>query len=172
MKNQTPKINFSKFLSFFPEVELPVILTEEAHHEFSKVNDALPQQAIEQFILPHEDLVYDEYTEYIPCFKIPKTHDFHAVVYFKASLLIYEYYLATYNKKGETIAKEKISGMVQHGEEITRAVATIEDDWIINIVEGSVPVEGTDYQPTDSKAYAMELLADGQIIFSVNEDII
>jgi hypothetical protein len=172
MSKQKPNISFQKFLSYFPELELPILLSEEAHHEFSKTNDALPQVAIEQYILPHEDLVYDEYTEYIPCMKIPNTHDFHAVVYFKASLLIYEYYLATFEKKGKLIAKEKIAGMVTHGEEINRAVASIEDDWIINIVEGSVPSQHHDYNPTDSKAYSMELLPDGQIIFSVNEDIL
>ena len=172
MKQQKPNISFQKFLSFFPEIELPVILTEDAHHEFSKANDALPKRAIEQYILPHEELVYDEYTEYIPCLKIPKTYDFHAVVYFKVSLLIYEYYLATFEKKGKLITKEKIAGMVTHGEEINRAVATIEDDWVIKIVEGSVSSEHQDYKPTDSNAYSMELLPDGQIIFSVNEDIL
>ena len=172
MQQKEPKLHFSEFLNYFPTMELPLILTEEAHHEFSKVNDPLPKAAIDQFILPYEELVYDEFTEYIPCLQIPNTHEFYAVVYFKASLLIYEYYLVTYDKQAKQIAKEKIAGMVTHGEEVTRAAATIEKDWIIHIVEGSVKSGSSDYKPTDSKAYAMELLPDGQIIFSVNEDIL
>lgn len=170
--DQQPKISFSEFLKYFPVAELPVILTEDAHHEFSKINDPLPQKIIEGFILPFEERVYDEYTEYIPCFKIPETHEFHALVYFKASLLIYEYYLVTYDKQGKEIAKEKIAGMVTHGKKVTRAAATIEKDWTIHIVEGSVKTGEADYKATDSKAYAMELLPDGQIIFAVNEDVL
>lgn len=167
------KTSFLQFLQFFPELELPVILTADAHHEFSKANTPLPQAMIQEHLLEQQvESPTDAYDEYIPCLKIPETNSFHALVYFKASLLVYEYFLVTFDLDGERIAREKIGGMLTEGEHIHRAIATISDDWMIHIVEGAAPLDQSNYKPTDSRAFSMELLPDGKIIYSLSENTI
>jgi len=171
--NGERKTSFLQFLQFFPELELPVILTADAHHEFSKTNTPLPQPMIQEHLLGEEvEGSTDAYDEYIPCLKIPETNSFHALVYFKASLLIYEYFLVTFDLDGKPIAREKIGGMLTEGEQIHRAIPTISEDWMIHIVEGAAPLDQSNYKPTDSRAFSMELLPDGKIIYSLSENSI
>ena len=76
-----PKLNFIDFLEKFPEVELPVFLGPESHHDFSQKNEPLPQVMTDWFIAPFEEDEVDELTEFIPCFRIPETYEFYAIVY-------------------------------------------------------------------------------------------
>ena len=69
------KADFEKFTQFFPVIELPITLNEETMHSFDTTNDVLPQPFISRYIEPyHEDV--DEFTEFIPCFKVPDTKIF------------------------------------------------------------------------------------------------
>lgn len=164
IKKQTA--TFKEFLQKFPAVELPVTLTEESHHDFSKTNDPIPAVMIDQFLLNIETEEIDEFTEYIPCFRIPKTDGFHAIVYFKAGLLNYEYNLLTFNKDGLSVDKKVIAGTKVEGEELQRTVATIEDDWIIYCVRGVAPANNPVYDSSTSESLHLELLATGEIIYS------
>lgn len=159
-----PKVSFSQFLKKFPAVELPVTLAEEAHHAFSSRNEPLPALMIEQYILPIEDQGPDDYTEYVPCMKIPDTGAFHAVVYWRAGLLNYQYTLACFTKKGELIDKRAIAGTFSDGDTLTTSVATIDEDWAIFIVSGQARSGDKDYDPSSSTAYKLELLPEGQIV--------
>ena len=47
----TEKISFKKYLEFFPEIELPIHLTEEIFEEMRRVNIDLPVPLIERFII-------------------------------------------------------------------------------------------------------------------------
>ena len=107
------KTTFKDFLSKFPEIALPVTLTEESHHHFSRTNDPLPAVMIEQFLLHIETEQVDEFTEYIPCFRIPETDGFHAIVYWKAGLMTYEYTMLTFNKDGISIDKRVIASRLE-----------------------------------------------------------
>ncbi|WP_421946884.1 hypothetical protein [Phaeodactylibacter xiamenensis] len=159
-----PKASFSHFLDKFPEVPLPITLAEEAHHAFSQKNDPLPAVMIEQFILPIEGQPMDDYTEFVPCMRIPDTHDFHAIIYWRAMLMSYQYSLVTFNKKGELIDKRVIAGTISQGGTLTTSVATIEDDWKIYIVSGqSQANQNKGFDPAKSTANHLELLPEGQI---------
>ncbi|MEQ8702606.1 MAG: hypothetical protein RIC19_01740 [Phaeodactylibacter sp.] len=159
-----PKVSFSQFLDKFPEVPLPITLAEEAHHAFSQKNDPLPALMIEQFILPIEGQPMDDYTEFVPCMRIPDTHDFHAIIYWRAMLMSYQYALATFSKKGELIDKRVIAGTFSQGETLTTSVATIEEDWTIYIVSGQKRLDQVKgFDPTQSTANQLELLPEGQI---------
>lgn len=161
MKKQ-PQIRFSHFLEKFPEVPLPIILAEETHHTFSKQNEPLPTLMVEQFILPLEEEQTDEFTEFVPCVRIPKTYDFHAIIYWKAGLMNYQYILVTFTKKGELIDKRAIAGTFFDGKALTTSVATLDEDWTIYIVSGqSVDRQ---FDATKSTAYELELLSEGNII--------
>ncbi len=160
-----PKVSFKHFLEKFPEVPLPITLAEEAHHAFSQKNDPLPLPMIERFILPIEEKPADELTEFIPCIRIPDTHEFHAIIYWRAMLLSYEYTLATFNKKAELIDKQVIAGTFSQGPLLTNAVATIEDDWMIYVVSGqSRTDQASGFDATKSTATKFELLPEGKIV--------
>lgn len=161
------KVSFAHFLERFPEIELPVTLTDREHHTFSADNAPLPMAAIEQFLLPVEEMEeMDEFTEFIPCFSLPGTEEFGftAIVYWKAQLLHYEYVMATFSKKGKLIDRKVIAGISSRESEVKQSVVTIDDDWMIYIVEG-VKDEEKSFKADTSKAFQMELLADGRMVY-------
>lgn len=160
---QPGKISFDSFLNAFPEVELPLILGENTHLEFSRRNDPLTPAMIEQFIEPLEDTETDDLTEYIACFRLSKMKDFHAIVYWKASLMDYRYTLVTFSKDGKPIDKRVIAGMFSDGETITQSVATIDEHRNIAIATGQSDARSGVFDPNASTAYALELLEDGTI---------
>jgi hypothetical protein len=156
------KVSLESFLSKFPEINLPVVLSSDTHLTFSKKNELLHTLHIEQFIEIIEGKETDEFTEFIPCFSIPQTKDFHAVVYFKAGLLDYYYVLATFSKWGELIDKKVIAGTFSDGKNIAQSVATIDEDWTIHVVTGqSDPNES--YDAAQSTAFELEILPNGSI---------
>lgn len=162
---QPRKATFEQFLASFPEVPLPVILAEESHHIFAKKNDPLGATVIQQFLLPIEEEV-DEYTEFVPCFRVPDTYDFHAIVYWKAGLMNYQYVLATFSKKAQLLDKKVIAGTFSDGKALTTSVATLDEDWLIYIASGQ-SVDGQ-FDPTASTAHTLELLPEGTIVKSGN----
>lgn len=161
---KVPILTFQNFLEVFPDVELPIILTEETQSVFSKENSPLSKMMIEQFIIPIDEDV-DEFTEYIPCFKIPKTFDFHAIVFWKGGLMNYQFFLTTFDKKGNLIQKEQIAGTQVKADALLRTVATIEEDWTISSVAGVASANNNlAYDPATTLDSSLELLPDGKII--------
>jgi len=160
-------ITVEEMLSFFPELELPITLTEESAVDFSNHNKALPFEALVKFILPYEN-EHDDLTEYVPCFRLMKTFDIHVLVYWKASLMNYEYKMLTMTKDGTFIDGKVIAGMLSNNETIIRTVSTIDEDWIIHSVVGEENTKSNTLN-TNSRAFTLELLATGEIIFSLNE---
>ena len=163
--NKPKTYTFQEFLEIFPVIDLPINLTEESIHSFQKENDPLALGMIHQFIVPVEDGEPDEFTEFIPCFRLQDTFDMHAIVYWKAELLQHRYVLCTFQKNGTFIKSAVIGGMTSDGKTILRSVASIDADWIIHIVEGHESVDNTLVLSTDSQSYSLELLATGEIIF-------
>jgi len=162
--------SFSQFLDFFPPVDLPINLTDETLMVFSKENKPLPSPFVAEYIMKHDNTEPDEFTEYVPCFRIPDTDNFQAVVYWKAQLLNYEFHIITFDNKGEFITGKVLGGTITNGDTVIKSVASIDKDWIITIVTGEDDVHNLIYNPEESKAYSMELLSTGDIIFSLNED--
>ncbi len=159
------KVSFSRFVEYFPEIALPVTLSDEAHHDFSQANDPLPLQMIQQFIEPLEPPEEEEeFTEYVPCFRLPDTHEFVALVYWRAQLMDYRYKLVTFTKQGQPIDARIIAGTFSDGKTLTKSVATIEEDWEILLVSGQSEVGREDkYDASTSTTTKLELLPDGTI---------
>jgi len=155
-------ISFEKFLTLFPEIELPITLTTDAHIEFSRHNNPIPIPMIDEFLASADD---DELTEYVACFKIPQTGGFHALVYWRAGLMDYQYHMVTFDKEGYLLDKRLISGTKLNGKNLVRSVATIEADWLITVVEGAEIVEeGKNiFNPQSSKVHNLELTSSGEI---------
>ncbi|MEL6925366.1 MAG: hypothetical protein AAFO94_15065 [Bacteroidota bacterium] len=158
------KFSFDNLLEKFPEVELPVTLTDETLQEFSRANDLLPTPMVMHFLETEESEAPGEFTEYVPCFRIPQTHDVSALVYWKAELMNYEYVLITFSKKGELIDKRVIAGTKLNEELLVRSVATIDVDWVIYVVGGVADKDGNNFDPSSSQSLQFELLADGKIV--------
>jgi len=158
------KINFDYFLEKFPEIDLPITLTEDSHFDFGRNNQPLPIEMVNQFLVPKEDPSIDEYTEYIPCFRLKKTEKFHAIVHWKASLLNYQYIMTTYDLKGIVIDRSILAGTKAVDDSLLRSVATIDEDWIIYVMAGVASYEEDTFDPASSKSFHLELLSSGKII--------
>jgi hypothetical protein len=155
---------FPDFVAKFPPVTMPVTLGEETHHAFGVENEPLSDAMIEQFILPTEPgAVLDEFTEYVPCFAIDDTDSFIALVWWKATLLNYEYFLGTFTMKGELIDCKVIAKTNVEDNRVFRSVAHINEEYEITIGEGFSSEGGMVFDPTTSKTRFMEILANGEI---------
>lgn len=156
---------FPNFVAKFPPVTMPVTLGEDTHHAFGTENDPLSDAMIEQFILPLEPgTALDEFTEYIPCFAIEDTQQFIALVWWKATLLNYEYILATFTAKGELIDRKVIAKTSVEDDQIFRSIAHINEEYEITIGEG-VSADGSNlFDPTSSKTRFLEIMATGEIV--------
>jgi len=161
------KVDFKSYKSYFPEVELPITLSDEKVMTFSSENKALPAGFIAEFIQPIEKEI-DEMTEFIPCLKVPNTKDFSALVYWKGSLMKYEFILVTYDKNNRFICRRSIASVIVDGELVKKSVASIDEDLIISIIAGENKNGDEEYNPKNSKAFSMEILGDGEVIFSVD----
>lgn len=170
MSDKKPSIE--SLLEYFPEVELPVTVSEDSIMTFDAHNDVLPKAIIEEYIIPWEKgMEIDEYTEFVPCFQLPdSSDDYHGIVYWKGGLLRYEFLLITLNKKtGELITRKSIAGTIAEGEKLKKSVAHIDEDFIIHIMAG-VGVDGEDYNPENSQAFNMEIMSTGDVVFSLGDD--
>ena len=154
-------------VQFFPLAELPIILSEDGLSEFESANDPFSQSFIENVLNTWEPEA-DEFTEFIPIASFSKEEKYQAVVYWKGSLLRYDFVLATLDADGNLINKKSIASTIVREGMIQKSVAPIAPDYIINIIAGH-SVDGVDYDPSVSKTYSMEVLANGHIIFSLNE---
>ncbi len=157
------RTHFDHFLSFFPELKLPVNINEDSVHALSLENKALPERLINEFLLPYEENV-DDLTEFVAGFRIAGIKDFHALVYWKATLMNYQYILATYTKTGLLIDRAVIAGTFSDGKVITRSSARIDDDWSITIVSGQTRGSDELYDASSSRTVEMDLLPDGKIV--------
>lgn len=166
MENQQ-EIHFLDYLSVYPEIAPPVTLTDDSQVAFSKYNKQFKPLMIDKYLKMSEHEPIDEFTEFVPCLKIPNTKDFYAVIYWKASLMNYQYILVTYDKSGVLVDKAIIAGTSSpNGEDLVRSVASIDEDWIITIVSGASIQAKTEYNPKSSNAFTLEILEGGKIISS------
>ncbi len=163
------KISLQDFLDFFPLVDLPIALSEEVIDQISRVNKVFPEIAIAQFLSKWEKEI-DNTSEFLPCCQLPSQDDFYSIIYWKASLMAYEFILATLDKEGNLIQKKVVAGVVSNGTSIIQSVAKIEDDLSIHIMVGEKKVDDLQYNPLNSKGYYMEILPTGQLISSKDED--
>ncbi len=161
------EITYKEFLKIFPEATLPAVISKDSIIDFSRNNVALPPTAIEKYINVW-DPDDNEFIEYIPCFKFKLEKDFTALVYYKAELLKYEYFLVTLDKKGQLITRKVIAGLISDGVKTVQSAATITEDFSIHIA-GALTEESHLFQGNDSKQTYMEIHPNGQIV-SINDE--
>ena len=160
---KAPTLRFADFLAKFPEVDLPITLADDLHHTFSAENDPLSPEMVAQFITPYEEKESDELTEFIAGFRLKETFDVHALVYWRAGLLDYQYVMLTFDKKGKMLDRRVLGGTHVDGQIITKSVATIDPDWTIYVVTGQTLDEAV-YNAGASRTFELELLPDGRVV--------
>lgn len=162
MRNKMKSLSFETFVEFFPEVELPVILTDESIHSFSKLNKPLPLAGlVEHMEIGERDI--DEYTEYIPCFRFMVSENVLAIVYWKGELLSYEYFLLCYNiKSAEIVSKKIISGTKSNGDILLKSSSVITEDKEIEILVNHYN-QASQLYPSKSIKYHIEIMDDGSM---------
>ncbi len=167
MTKWTRKELLPDWLAKLPLVEAPVTLGEETHFAISKRTLPLPQQLSDVFILPYETAneTVDEFIEYIPCFRIEHEGAFHVCVYWRISLMHYQYFLAIYDATGDLIDRAMIAGTYQKEGGLVQRVAHINAELRGITVEGAMLTEGTDFDPAGSVRTVFEINQEGRIIW-------
>jgi hypothetical protein len=123
-----------------------------------------------QSIMSNFESEIDEFSEFIPCFRLPDTDQYIGLIYWKASLLKYEYVLVTLNSKSyQMISRKVICGTIVSGEILKKSAAYIDEERIIHISAGAI-IAGNTYDPANSQAFYMEIMEDGTIIFHNEEN--
>ena len=164
-----PTAEFAEFIEFFPLVELPFSLLPDMNQIPA---DPLPLPSVLQdaFILPFESDEMDEFTEYIPFGRIVGTKNFHAMIYWKAGVLRYEFILATYSPEGEPLSHAIVGGLRYEEEGILHSVAVIHEDLSITIAEGLAATDESSMDPNQTQTYEMAILPSGIITYEMNEE--
>ena len=156
-------MTFEIFVQKFPELSPPITLNEENAVEFSRGNEPLPAKLVAEHLTPIEP-ESDEFTEFVGCFRLPNLKDFHALVYWRAGLMDYQYILATFTKGGKLLDRRVLAGLVSDGKNIARSVAQIDSDNSITILSGFQKGDDTLYKAANSTTLDLELLPDGRIV--------
>jgi hypothetical protein len=160
------KIDFKYFLEKFPTQALPVTLRADTFEELTAGIDPLPSLLIEQYLMDEEE-EEDGMTEYLACFSLPTHEGYEAIVYWKASLLNYEYVLKTYTKDGFAVIDSKtIAGTAVVENQLIESIATIQEDRIIYIATGASDAHTMEFDTASNKIRHFEIVDDGTIIES------
>ncbi len=165
--NKVQQITYKQFLDFFPLVEPPIVLSKDNSFTFSKENKPIPGSALNTFFVRWGE-EFDEYTEVVPCIRLKAEKEYQTLIYWKASLLIYEYILITLDKNQQIISRKVIAGVISDGQKSVQSAATIQEDLTIHIASGEL-VDGELYNAADSKHMYMEILPSGEVI-TINEE--
>jgi hypothetical protein len=163
MEETLEGVTFTRFIQFFPILPLPIVLAEENIKIFSQDHIPLPEAFIRRFLVPLEEHEPDEFTEFMPCFRVPETEGFHALVYWKGALLNYHFILVTFTKKGVLIEKRTLCGISVIQETLLQSIAVMDEDWRIRILSGISQINET-YEPGSSTTLLLELLPEGRIV--------
>ncbi len=167
--NNVPTARFTEFIEFFPLLELPISLLPDLQ-QISSDNEPVPAFMIDAFILPFEGDEMDQYTEYMPFGRIDGTKGYHALIYWKAGVMRYEFILATYSDEGQPLSHAIIGGLKYEQEGMLHSVAVINEDMSILIAEGMTDDENESFDMNNTSTYQMTIQADGSITYDVNEE--
>lgn len=131
----------------------------------------IPEDLIQSFIFPLEGDESDTFTEFIPIGRLVDTKGFHALVYWRAALMQYEFILATYALDGSPVSHAIVGGIRQDKEGMLHSVAVIHDDFTITIAEGlAQPAVDDIALAGNAHTYRMIIGQDGMITYETHEE--
>ena len=157
MESKLKPITLEQFIELFPLVELPVVLTEESILSFSSLNKTLPMAAILDYILEEEEEM-DEFTEFVPCLSFAVSEDILAIVYWKGTLLSYDYFVMCIDlKRSKLISKKIIAGTKVLDNIIIKSNAVISPELEIEVLVNSY-ASSDQFYPVQSISYHIEIM--------------
>lgn len=128
--------DFRLFLSYFPEVTLPVTLTFDSRRAFGADMPPLPELLAAPFFFRWEEEVPDPWTEFLPGFQV-RMGKFQALVYWKAALLHYAYVMVIVDAQGGLIDRMLLAETIAGQDEIRQGAALIREDGMILMAESA-----------------------------------
>lgn len=161
--NKSEAIDLEQLLNYFPEIQLPIVLSEDLAVTFSSSNIPIPLELVGTTLAKWEPI--DEFTEVVPCFSFSLNEKCDAIVYWVCSLMTYEYNLITIYERNKLVNKKVIAGTISNGQTIKRSIARIDDEFNIHCMVGESLINEK-YSPDHSKSYGFEILPDGLIVAS------
>lgn len=172
MTTYTRKELLTDWLAKLPLVDTPVTIGEETHHAFTENGLPLPQALTNAFILPYEqDGSMDEYTEYIPCFRLEHPGQHHVCVYWRVSLMTYIYFIATFTPDGEQIDRAMIAGTYMIDGKLAQRVAHINQDIRIVSSEGRAEPDAVEFDTSQAIQTVLQISPNGKIIYETPSDL-
>jgi len=147
MSKSKKKTGFTALVANFAKGELPIILAPDTYRTYEKKNKPLSIDAIKNFLLDEGEEI-DEFTEFVPCFRLPDSSKFYGLIFWKAGLMEYHYILITFDKKGYFINKKRVGGTIRDENSFIVQVATIENSWKIEVKEGKSDENTKNLTPT------------------------
>ncbi len=154
---------FQELISYFPRLELPLVLQEGAEHQFS-TNDGLPDQLLVELILPCLDFQPDEFTEYLPCGHWKTTDHNTICIIWVARLMRYSFYLISFNSRHEHVESLEVAGFFSDNEFLIRRMANIDEEGTITIVEGAHKINEKEFDLNLNRKLLLEIAQDGSLI--------
>jgi hypothetical protein len=162
---------FQDWLARLPLVELPVTIGEETHLAITENTLPLAQTLTNTFILPYEpEGEMDEFTEYIPCFRLEHTGAHHVCVYWRVSLMTYVYFVATFTPEGDQIDRAMIAGTYVIDNLLAQRVALINPGLKIMSSEGRTEPDATDFDLASSVQTIMHISEKGKVVYETPSD--
>ena len=159
-------MNLTQFIRLFPVLEPPLTLTDESIFAFSKKNKLInTETAVQYFGSFEKDFDESEDIEYVPCFRLNISDDFHSLIYWRASALNYEYFLVNLDKKNKVLDRKLIGGLIAKNDSILRLVVSIDINYIF-FIAGSMANDDDKEAATDVETYSLEIFPDGTIVSS------
>ncbi len=89
MQEKTKLTTTKELLKYFPQVDLPLTLSDNTLNVFSKENPTIANHIVQSLFVEWEGEI-DEFTEFVPCAMVDSTDEYHALIYWKGGLLKYE----------------------------------------------------------------------------------
>lgn len=160
------KIRFEVFLDKFDKQQLPLQLTQDTYKQINDLNEPLADIIVSTFIKREgkdEDLA-----EYVPVLRLPDTEEVIGIMFWRAGLMQYDYYLATYSQVGELLDQRLVASTKYDDKHITRSIIKIDEEGLVFVVTGDQSLESKDYEAGSSKHSYFEVLPDGSIQESLN----
>ncbi len=163
MATSKKKEGFSTLITKFSKAKLPLSLTPDTYREFEKQNKPLSVDTISRFLIDEGEAI-DEFTEFVPCCRLPETPKFYGLIYWQAGLMEYHYMLITFDKKGNMINKKRIGGTIPDNQTFKVQVATITSSSTIEVKEGRSAQNSKNLTPTSfSEHYQFSISENGII---------
>lgn len=160
--NRNTRSAKQKLLEHFPLMEPPITLSSEVAPRFSADNKALPGDLIAEYFSIWDQL--DEFTEIIPCLRLKTEYkDIACLIYLKIALMSYEYILVSLDKDLNLLSKKVIAGTLSNNLTVKESVAYIDKDLIVHSMSGESEPNLRDYKPENSSSFQFEILPNGSI---------